>query len=314
MLPSLKQLQEQIKKTVKGQDKATNKVCTAFYKYLIKLIAKKDFSIEVKHPSIILLKGNTGVGKTFLIKEVSNSVGLPFIEMNAKSIAQENWEGRSFLKLIEQNLHHLDSKYNRIVTSAVIFIDEFDKLTTENTSSKSDNVNIEIQSGLLKYLEGFNTTIGKRIFNFSECMFVLAGSFNEVNEKVTKTKQIGFNSISNNLEITRQLFIDCGLLPELAGRIQEYVELEPISKEVFNELLQTPTFLNCLWNEILLKMDLNVILNNEEIINNAIKFNLGVRGLIQAIEEEITEFLNTNVDLIDIERFNVLSQHRLAKN
>jgi len=129
-MKSLIELRKTLKQKVLGQDKSIDKFCTIYYKYLIKKYAP-DFACEFNSSTICLFIGNSGVGKTYLVREAAKIFNIPIIELNSKAICQEGWSGKSFLNLIEEECIKLNSSIQKIdFNRIIIFIDEFDKFVT----------------------------------------------------------------------------------------------------------------------------------------------------------------------------------------
>lgn len=306
-VPSLTELEEEVKKHVVGQDKAVNSVCLAYYKYLIRclyVIQGKELNLPIN----ILLMGPTGNGKTHLIKTISRITDIPFIEINSKSINQEGWAGTSFLDLVASGL----SKYNAKQWNgfAVIFIDEFDKIVYPHSSSKSENHSLVIQSTLLKYIEGFKVDYKEgglsnpiRI-DFSRFLFVFAGAFSLFETK--KVNTIGFSK-EESTEVdpaVLEKLIEVGMLPEIAGRITSIVQLKPLTVDDYYKILLNENFLLTQWHDVFkaVGIDSTTHFFLDHMAKEAYKKKLGVRGLAQVVNEEVDKVLNQNKQKLNMKR------------
>ncbi len=292
----LSDYQQRLKEIVKGQDNAIDTITTTIYKYLMKLYSR-DQGIYFEGASSLLLVGDSGVGKTYLIKQAAKLSGLSMMEINAKSICQEGWHGKSFLEMVKNQTSNW--KYD----GGIIFIDEIDKLCMKNESSNNDDVNYHIQAGLLKYIEGMQTDW----IDFNKCLFVFAGAFVGLDIGKEPQKEIGFHTpIAEEKKHLNEALTKFGMLEELAGRIQEKVILNKIDTRVFRDLLQTETFCLTQWTETLKKMDISLLVDYTSLIEEAQKSNLGVRGLIQAVEAEVTRAINQELHKVDLEKYSPL--------
>jgi len=315
---SLQQYQNFIKEIIKGQDKAVNEISTVIYKYLIKL-HMRDKGIYFNNPTTALLTGNTGVGKTFLAKTAAEIMSIPFIEINCKSISQEGWAGTSFKDLVINSIKEYQSNLpvlQRSITGGILLLDEFDKILKANTSSGGDNSNYHIQVGLLKYLEGYKLTDtpiqhsniythGFKLEDISLNKFTIlfAGAFTGLTTDIKS--EIGFDKTPSKISMIDAL-IDFGMLPELAGRIQNHIKLKELTFDDFDGILQTEDFIYNKWLKALqyFNIDLSVN-NNQDLIIRSLNRNLGVRGLIQEIEELVNNNINNNVELMDLEKLSI---------
>lgn len=301
-MSNLKDFQQKVKQTVIGQDKAVDVVTATIYKYLLKLYGR-DFGLHFNSSTTLLLLGNSGVGKTFIVREAADICGLPFIELNGKAICQEGWAGRSFIQLLEVEL----LMYPQNLKGGIIFIDEFDKIIVPNFSSHGDNVNHEIQSSILKYVEGSILRLTGTTIDTSKFLFIFAGAFNDLIKK--EAAKIGFETEEQKqitLGTLTEALINYGMMPEFAGRIQEYCTLNKLTKKDYKQLLKNKEFTLHKWIELLKKLDINFKYVEKQVIDRAVKANLGVRGLIQSIEELVTKTINTNIDQIDLNKLDPL--------
>lgn len=304
---SLLKFQEKLKQTVKGQDNAVKVVTTCIYKYLLKLHAR-DKGLFFTGGTNVLLHGQSGAGKTFIVKKAAEVFEIPIFEINAKSICQEGWSGKSFMTLLNDCFYEYTSATNKTPTGGIIFIDEIDKILGFNSSTTGD-ANFHIQVGLLKYIEGMETTSKSKQIDFNNYMFVFAGAFSDMEKQHAKKPDIGFSSEPE--EETKEEFlkeiIKYGMLPEFAGRIQEYCRLNNITEEIYTDILENnKDFCSVYWKELLECLDIDLKPNNKILIEKANASNLGVRGLIQAVEDLITQTIHDNIDKVDLEKFSPL--------
>ncbi len=189
---------EELRKTVVGQDEAIRELSVALVKHL------------VGHPAPnILLIGNSGSGKTTLMRAVeqflSTRAGLSeyanVIRMNANVLAEEHsGYGRAVLGRLYQNAKALfgrDADSQQILRSVehgIVFIDEVDKIRAQ--VSGAPNVRgIVAQEALLTLMENehvrFEMDGHAHVVNSSGILFVAGGAFEELYEAVLRRATIG---------------------------------------------------------------------------------------------------------------------------
>ncbi len=298
---NLKGFQDELKKTIVGQDQAVNVITTVIYKYLLKLHGR-DFGLHFNSSTTLLLLGDSGVGKTFIIRSAAELTGLPFIELNAKSVCQEGWAGKSFIDMLEAELR----RYPDGIKGGIIFLDEFDKMCTPNISSKGEDVNQSIQASILKYVEGFKLNDHTRV-NTKNFLFVFAGAFVDLIKK--ENAKIGFVEEKKpklTLQLLTESLINYGMLPEFAGRIQEFCILNKLTRKDYKQILQNKEFNLYKWNALLEKLDIQIKHLEDDLLDRAVKAKLGVRGLLQAVEELVTHTINKNIEEFDLNKLNPL--------
>ena len=138
--------------------------------------------------------------------------------------------------------------------SAIIVIDEFDKLCEPKYGSGGNNYSAAMQNELLKMIEGnkvfFPEDKGKVAMEFdtSKISFVFCGSFEtlitrkrEINSSIGFGKSIDKSDISveyKNKIKTEDLMTYAGVRREICGRINQVVQLRPMTAEDYKQILQ----------------------------------------------------------------------------
>lgn len=307
---SLIKMQQELKEIVKGQDAICDSLCLLIYKYLIRAHAH-DHGCYFEHPLSALLCGKTGCGKTYTLQTLASICNLPFYEINSKSISQEGWYGTSFLDLL------IKSGFEK---PGIIFLDEFDKLALKNDSTHGD-VSVQIQASILKYIEGYNppeqtvTKDGyKKLlkFNFHKCIFFFSGAFTSIYESKAQTF-IGFlnqqQQKSSLKETAIEEFAKAGVLPEVLGRVHEFYFLNDVTEDVFYSVLYSDDFIYTNYIILFKKLGINlaVSFDSDRAIQEAIKANLGVRGLVQSVESQVSEIMSNHINDINLDKFSPFS-------
>lgn len=152
-------------------------------------------SSECKIKPHFILTGQSGSGKTFTIKTLSQQEELGFLEINAAQLTKEGTSGNSLSKALSP----LAQSGNK---PTIVFVDEFDKLFISGNSNDSlaHESTTGVQNEFLKVLESDTTSVfgdyGKYInIPIKNVLFVFAGAFNgEENISLDRLREIGIKT------------------------------------------------------------------------------------------------------------------------
>ncbi len=300
-----------------GQDEAKKYMSVAVYNHYKRLMqkpAKDDVQIE---KSNILMVGETGTGKTFLAKTIAKTLQVPFCIADATVLTEAGYVGED----VESILTRLLQAANYDVEAAergIVFIDEVDKI-----SRKSDNPSITrdvsgegVQQALLKLLEGTSVNVppqgGRKhpdqkmiTVNTENILFICGGAFDGITKKIAKrinSRPLGFGNVNHYEDIQEEDLLSYvnaqdlksyGLIPELIGRLPVLTHLNPLSRETLKRILTEPK--NALIKQYQKLFEMEGIRLEfkpsalDFIVDKAVEFSLGARGLRSICEAIVTD-------------------------
>lgn len=302
-----------------GQKQAKKVLCVAVYNHFKRLTQepfRNDDDVEIEKSNVIMV-GETGTGKTLLAKTIAQSLNVPFCIADATVLTEAGYVGEDVESILSRLLQAAD--YD--VTAAergIVFIDEIDKI-----SRKSDNPSITrdvsgegVQQALLKLLEGTVVNVppqgGRKHpeqkmiqINTRNILFICGGAFSGINkiiERRIKTHPIGYSHAKDEEAIDETNLLKYinptdlrkfGMIPELIGRFPVLTHLDPLDRETLRRILTEPR--NALvkqytklfeMDEKKLSFDKSVL---DFIVDKAVEFNLGARGLRSICEAIMTD-------------------------
>ncbi|MFZ4546203.1 MAG: ATP-dependent Clp protease ATP-binding subunit ClpX [Bacteroidales bacterium] len=318
-VPKPQEIKAYLDKFVIGQDDSKRVLAVAVYnhfKRINQVVSKNKDEVEIDKSNIILV-GETGTGKTLLARTIAKLLQVPFCIADATVLTEAGYVGEDVESILSRLLQAADFDV-AAAEKGIVFIDEIDKI-----SRKSDNPSITrdvsgegVQQALLKLLEGADVNVppqgGRKhpeqkmiLVNTRNILFISGGAFDGIDKKIAARMQTNTIGYSNDREkdlidrhnllqyVAPQDLKSFGLIPELVGRFPVVTYLDPLSREVLIRILTEPQ--NALIKQFvrLFEMD-NVKLSftddvYEYIVDKAIEFRTGARGLRSILEAILTD-------------------------
>ena len=298
-----------------GQDEAKKFLSVAVYNHykriehqLSKKGAKGDDMAELDiEKSNILLVGPTGTGKTLLAKSIAKMLNVPFAIVDATVLTEAGYVGEDVESILTRLLMDCDYDVER-AQKGIVFIDEIDKIArkSDNPSIPRDVSGEGVQQAMLKLLEGNVVNVppqgGRKhpeqrmiAVDTTNILFVCGGAFEGIERKIAQrlnTQVVGYGAQKKTASIDKKELLkyvspqdlkSYGLIPEIIGRLPVITYLHPLGKEALLDILTKPK--NALVKQYVKLFELDGIdlqISDDVldfIVDTALKYNLGARGL-----------------------------------
>lgn len=302
-----------------GQDEAKKHLAVAVYNHYKRLTQKhSNDDVEIEKSNIIMV-GRTGTGKTLLARTIAKMLHVPFTIVDATVLTEAGYVGEDIESILTRLLQAADYDVDA-AEKGIVFIDEIDKIARkgDNPSITRDVSGEGVQQGLLKLLEGSIVNVppqgGRKHpdqkmipVNTKNILFICGGAFDGIEKKIAQrmnTQVVGFTASKETAVLDRDNMLQYiapqdlksfGLIPEIIGRLPVLTYLEPLDRQALRNILTEPK--NAIIRQYVKLFELdNITLNfNEDvfeyIVDKAVEFKLGARGLRSICEAIMTDLM-----------------------
>ena len=338
-VPKPREINEFLNQYVIGQDSAKKYLSVAVYNHYKRIAQKSDNDVDIEKSNIILV-GRTGTGKTLLAKTIARLLDVPFTIVDATVLTEAGYVGEDIESLLTRLLQAADYNIEK-AEKGIVFIDEIDKIARkgDNPSITRDVSGEGVQQGLLKLLEGSIVNVppqgGRKHpeqkmipVNTKNILFICGGAFDGIENKIAQrlnTHVVGFSTDASKQRIKRDNYLQYiapqdlksfGLIPEIIGRLPILTHLDPLDRDALLKVLTEPKNAIIRQYQKLFEMDSVKLTFAQDalelIVDKAIEFKLGARGLRSIVESIMIDAMY-EIPTSNISEFEVTHEYALEK-
>ena len=313
----LKDVFAKVTANVIGQDAAVKRIIYTILENR-RMAKKENLDNPKQYIQNILLRGESGSGKTLILETIAKILNIPIFIEDATQYTEQGYYGASVSDMLVHLYHEAGDNLEE-AEKGILVIDEGDKKA--NGNNDKDVSRGAVLDGLLKIVEGavIPINIGTRpnesevMFDTSRLTVICSGAFENLEkyrDKRVGKMNIGFaNNNSNKIidnEITDDDYVAFGMRKQFMARFPVIINLVKNTKESLIRIMKDSN-LSALKIEKFKLEDKGIQVEFQEdfyekLAEYALQMNIGARGIKKAFERVLTNIHIENIDEEEVQK------------
>jgi len=284
-------------KKIVNQHEAKKILTMNIYNHYNKIILKKENLDLSFTKSNMILFGESGSGKTLILKEIAKIINKPIVIIDITTLTESGYVGLDVSTIFQDLYIAADRSIERMEEGIIVF-DEIDKLG----SRLNKNGTNPIQQELLTILEGRKVQFQENAVNMNNneeileidttnILFIGIGAFTSLFQNKEKETSFGFGEhklISKT--ITQDDFVKYGLMKEFVSRFSVFQKLNSLDKNDLLEILHLDNSILNEYKKLFSIENVNLIFDKSYlnyVVETSFQEKKGARGLKYIIDKDM---------------------------
>jgi len=278
---------------IAGQDNALEALSFLAHRFLCNKLLIDRRSVPASNPSHCILTGPTGCGKSESLKQLGLFLGVPVLNINARSLTDEGFKGQNFSECVSSFCEE-----NGNPKSAIIAIDEIDKLAARG-DDEARNFGRAVQRVLLSPLDGNSISLKRKRFDLTNWWFIGTGAFSGLKGRHDAEGE------RTSTARTQKDIISAGFEPEFVGRFPSVIAFKGHTITTMMDVIERDgSPLRKIQNEFKRFYGVNLTVEASalrRLASTSIEINLGVRSLYTILNMALQPFYGQAMELIAVD-------------
>ncbi len=320
---------QKLREKIVGQDKGLKNLLYNIIENR-RMANKKELEDPKQYIKNILVRGESGGGKTFIINNIARILNIPCFIADATQYTEAGYVGADVTDMLVE-LYHRAGDDLESAQKGILVIDEIDKKAT-SAGRNTDVSRAAVLNSLLKIIEGAEITIDvgtktapeEMTFDTSRLTVICSGAFEGIEEirdlrikKLRGNAAMGFNNakevpLTIDSEVIDKDFVEFGMMRQFMARIPVIVNLEKNTKESLkNIMINSSASALKIEKTRLYERGIELEFTDDfydKLAEEAMKLDVGVRGIDKVLQKVLTDISIQDIDSNDIEKIILNSE------